>query len=130
MRVVCLEDADPTATKGWYAGPWESSLAVAVGWARAAIDQPHLHERLTELYLVARGTATARVEGETIALVAGDLLIVEPGEAHTFLDSSADYLHFVIHVPEATGAGAGTEKRPVPRSRLGLSPIDVADVAV
>ena len=97
MRVVRLEDADPTSAKGWYAGPWESSLEVAVGWARAGIDEPHLHERLTELYLVARGAATARVEGETVALVADDLLIVEPGEAHTFLDSSEDYLHFVIH---------------------------------
>ncbi len=54
---------------------------------------------MTEIYLVARGTATARVEGKTIALRAGDMLAFAPGEAHTFLASSADYLHFVVHIP-------------------------------
>jgi hypothetical protein len=27
------------------------------------------------------------------------MLIVEPGETHTFIDSSDDYLHFVIQAP-------------------------------
>ena len=28
-----LERADPTAAKGWYAGPWNSDLTVSVGYA-------------------------------------------------------------------------------------------------
>src|SRR5918999_6609641 len=94
-----LERADPAAAKGWSVGPWNSDLPIAVGYANTGIDDPHLHVRVTEIYLVARGWAEARIERETVRLGPGDLLIVEPGEAHTFLSSSPDYLHFVLHVP-------------------------------
>jgi uncharacterized protein YjlB len=57
---------------------------------------------------------------ETIALEAGDVIVVEPGEAHTFLSSSPDYSHFVAHVPGISREEARAEKSPVPRSRLGL----------
>jgi mannose-6-phosphate isomerase-like protein (cupin superfamily) len=50
-----------------------------------------------EIYLVAKGTAIAVVNEERIVLKEGDLLVVEPKEHHTFLESSEDYLHFVIH---------------------------------
>jgi mannose-6-phosphate isomerase-like protein (cupin superfamily) len=117
---VRLEHADPSAAKGWYAGPWDSSLAVSVGYAHAGIDEPHVHRQITELYLVARGTAQLRVERETINLQAGGMIAIEPGEAHTFLNSSPDYFHFVIHTPGLTGDAARAEKAPVERARLGL----------
>lgn len=117
MRV---EKADPSAAKGWYAGPWNSDLIISVGYANDGIDEPHAHERVTEIYLVARGTSELRVEQETIALEAGDMIVVEPGEAHTFLSSSPDYFHFVAHVPGLTSAEAREDKKHVPRSRLGL----------
>jgi quercetin dioxygenase-like cupin family protein len=69
---------------------------------------------------VARGEAHVRVEGETVLLQAGDMLVVEPGEAHTFLASSPGYFHFVIHAPGLSGEDARADKRPVPRSQLGL----------
>jgi mannose-6-phosphate isomerase-like protein (cupin superfamily) len=106
--------------KGWFAGPWNSDLAVSVGFANAGVDEPHVHGRISEIYLVARGTSSIRIEHETVALRAGDMLVVEPGEAHTFLASSADYLHFVVHVPGLAGSDAADEKQPVERSRLGL----------
>jgi mannose-6-phosphate isomerase-like protein (cupin superfamily) len=106
--------------KGWFAGPWDSDLAVSVGFASAGIDEPHVHSEVTEIYLVARGTSSMRVERETVALRAGDALVVEPGEAHTFLASSEDYLHFVVHTPGLAGDAARNEKRLVPRTRLGL----------
>jgi mannose-6-phosphate isomerase-like protein (cupin superfamily) len=52
-----------------------------------------------EIYLVARGASRAVVNGQEVSLKAGDILVVEPGEVHTFTDSSADYLHYVIHAP-------------------------------
>jgi mannose-6-phosphate isomerase-like protein (cupin superfamily) len=70
------------------------------------VDEPHVHSRITEVYLVARGSSSIRVEEETIELREGDALIIEPGEAHTFLGSSADYLHFVIHAPGLAGDDA------------------------
>ena len=84
-----LEQADSTAAKGWYVGPWNSELPIAIGYANAGIDEPHVHAQITEIYIVARGTSQIRVEQETITLHAGDLIIVEPGEAHTFLSTLA-----------------------------------------
>jgi quercetin dioxygenase-like cupin family protein len=115
-----IERADPNADKGWYVGPWNSALPISVGYANVGIDEPHLHTEIAEIYLVARGTSLLRVEQETIRLSAGDLIVVEPGEAHTFLESSPDYFHFVLHVPGLAGERARTEKFAVPRSRLGL----------
>jgi quercetin dioxygenase-like cupin family protein len=106
--------------KGWFAGPWNSDLAVSVGFANEGIDEPHVHTEITEIYLVARGNSSIRVEHATIELREGDALILEPGEAHTFLTSSDDYLHFVIHTPGLAGNAAQDEKQFVPRSQLGL----------
>jgi len=117
MRV---ERADPDAEKGWCVGPWDSDLTVSVGYANAGVDEPHVHSRITEIYMVARGTSEIRVEQETVTLRAGDVIVVEPGEAHTFLSSSPDYFHFVAHVPGLSGEDARTEKSSVPRLRLGL----------
>ena len=115
-----IEQASQTAGKGWYAGPWNSDLAISVGYANEGIDQPHLHTEVNEIYLVARGTAEIRVEQETITLTPGDMIVLEPGEAHTFLSNSPDYFHFVIHTPGLSGERAQKEKTAVSRSHLGL----------
>ena len=112
--------ADAGTAKGWCFGPWNTDLGVAIGWATAAIDEPHLHRRMTEIYLVGWGTAEARVEREAVRLRPGDILVVEPGEAHTFTVSSPDYLHFVLHLPALPEAEAQADKIPVSRQRLGL----------
>jgi mannose-6-phosphate isomerase-like protein (cupin superfamily) len=117
MRV---EHSDPSADKGWYMGPWDCNLTIAVGYANRGVDEPHEHSRLTEIYLVAQGTAEMRIERETVQLEAGDMIAVEPGEAHTFLSSSPDYLHFVVHAPTWPGEAAHPDKIAVPRTRLGL----------
>jgi mannose-6-phosphate isomerase-like protein (cupin superfamily) len=112
--------ADPSAGKGWYAGPWNSTLGISVGYAHKGIDEPHAHTRITEVYLVACGTATLQVERETVTLSAGDMVAIEPGEAHTFTDSSPEYFHFVVHTPGLSGEAARTEKINVSRERLGV----------
>jgi len=115
-----IEHADPLVDKGWYVGVWNSALSISVGYANIGIDEPHVHSQIAEIYLAARGTAQIRVEQETFALAAGDMITIEPGEAHTFLASSPDYFHFVIHTPGLTGETARAEKSVVSRSRLGL----------
>jgi mannose-6-phosphate isomerase-like protein (cupin superfamily) len=116
MRLERATDAD----KGWLAGRWDSDLDVSLGFATVGVDEPHLHTRITEIYLVARGNSSVRVETETIELTAGDVLIVEPGEAHTFLSSSQDYLHFVVHAPGLSGDETHRDKQSVARARLGV----------
>lgn len=114
-----IERSDTTAAKGWYLGPWNSSLSASVGYAHAAIDEPHLHLRTTEIYLIAQGEITAFVEQDVVRLTAGDVLVVEPGEAHTFRDSSSDYLHFVLLLPGLAGEEARADKVLVSAERLG-----------
>ncbi|MEZ4618339.1 MAG: cupin domain-containing protein [Caldilineaceae bacterium] len=95
----------PTATdpKGWLAGPWNSAVPVAVGYANEGIDIRHYHTEMYEIYLVAQGESVALVGEERISLRAKDLLIVEPGEVHTFVESTSDYFHFVIQTPFMPG---------------------------
>jgi mannose-6-phosphate isomerase-like protein (cupin superfamily) len=115
-----IERADPELAKGWYCGPWDSSLTVSVGYANEGVDEPHLHRRMTEIYFIGRGTAAVRVERETVVLEQDQVLVVEPGEAHTFLSSSPDHFHYVIQTPGLQGEQARADKVPVSRARLGL----------
>ena len=115
-----IERVDPAVPKGWLAGPWNSAVPVSVGFATQAIDDPHVHDRVTEIFLVARGSATARVRSENVEIGAGDVLFVEPGEPHTFLRASEDALLYVVHAPGLEGEEASLERRSVLRSELGL----------
>lgn len=108
------------APKGWYLGPWNSELPFPVGYANQGIDEPHVHHEVFEIYLVARGTSVIRIDDRDLELTPGMCLVVEPGEAHTFLESSPDYLHFVLQVPPAGQEFTGRDKQLVPRERLGL----------
>lgn len=115
-----LETADMAQAKGWYCGPWDSDLNLSVGYANTGVDEPHVHQQMTEIYFMARGTAVMRVEDETIELRPGQILVIEPGEAHTFVSSSSDHFHFVIQTPGLQGVEARRDKVLVLRSRLGL----------
>ncbi len=95
--------ADFTQAKGWFIGPWNAELNIPIGWATQGIDESHHHTQMNEVYLVARGWGTAVVSGEEVELKIGDVLVVEPGEAHTFTQSSPDYLHFVLQSPYVKG---------------------------
>jgi mannose-6-phosphate isomerase-like protein (cupin superfamily) len=75
---------------------------------------------VTEIFLVASGSALARVGLVDVNLLPGDLLIVEPGEPHTLLHSSDDYLHFVVHAPGLPAEEARAERSSVSRTDLGL----------
>jgi mannose-6-phosphate isomerase-like protein (cupin superfamily) len=95
--------AENIGGKGWFVGPWNSAVPVPIGWADVGLNEPHQHERMNEVYLVARGQSVAVVDGHPVPLRAGDMLLVEPGEAHTFISSSDDYLHFVVQTPFIAG---------------------------
>lgn len=90
---------DKNQVKGWFAGPWNSALDIPIGYANKGIHEKHVHSQMYEIYLIARGWSTAVVNDKQVDLKEGDMLVVEPGEVHTFIQSSNDYLHFVIHSP-------------------------------
>ncbi|MEM8860035.1 MAG: cupin domain-containing protein [Chloroflexota bacterium] len=89
--------------KGWYFGPWDSSVPAAIGYANEGINLVHYHEKMFEVYLVAQGSSIIEIDGARIQLNQGDAIAVEPGEVHTFLESSADYFHFVVQTPFIKG---------------------------
>lgn len=89
--------------KGWYVGPWNSDIPIPIGYANEGINEKHYHAQMTEVYLIAKGTSVAVVDEVAISLQAGGILIVEPGEIHTFSASSEDYLHFVLQTPFVRG---------------------------
>jgi quercetin dioxygenase-like cupin family protein len=105
MAAVILgsTSATPDDGKGWFVGPWKSTVPVAIGWADRGVNHPHRHDRMHEVYLVARGASVAIVAGQPVQLAAGDMLVVEPGEPHTFVSSTDDYLHFVVQAPFEPG---------------------------
>ncbi len=103
-------EPDTEAAKGWFTGAWDSDLTINVGYANAGVDEPHYHRTVTEIYLVACGNATIRVDGQNILLAERSVAIIEPGEVHTFVDSTPDYYHFVIHTPGLQGEAAAADK--------------------
>jgi hypothetical protein len=58
-----IERADPNVDKGWLAGRWNSELDFSIGYANTGVNEPHVHAKVTEIYLVARGTAEIRGPG-------------------------------------------------------------------
>jgi mannose-6-phosphate isomerase-like protein (cupin superfamily) len=107
---MLILSSDPSLPKGWYLGPWNSDLPLSVGYANQGVEELHLHRKTTEIYLVGRGSAQANVNGSRIELKTGDMLVIEPGETHTFLQSSPDYFHFVLHTPGLQGEEARLDK--------------------
>lgn len=100
---MIYQSPDREPAKGWFVGPWNSAVPIAVGFANQGVNEPHHHAQMYEIYLVASGTSTAVIAQRTIQLQAGDMLVVEPGEMHTFSQSSEDYFHFVIQAPFIPG---------------------------
>ena len=47
------------AVKGWYVGPWNSGIPIAVGYANAGVNEVHFHAEMFEVYLVAQGWIAA-----------------------------------------------------------------------
>lgn len=86
-------------TKGWFIGPWNLKLDIPIGYANQGINEKHVHSTMFEIYLIAKGTSVIVINEKEIVLNEGDMMVVEPGEVHTFKNSSKDYLHFVIHSP-------------------------------
>jgi mannose-6-phosphate isomerase-like protein (cupin superfamily) len=121
MKLYHQEPFTPLySQKGWYVGQWNNTFPFPVGYADIGVDEPHVHSKVTEVYLIAKGTSQLRVEQETIELKEGDCIIIEPGEAHTFLSSSKDYFHFVFQYPGLRAEDVKADKQLIERSRLGL----------
>ena len=100
--MLLARNDESTPAKGWYVDLFMPELP-AIGFANAGINEPHYHRELREVYLVAKGSSKMIVAGEEIVLNAGDVIVIEPGEPHTFVSNTEDYFHFVLHCPMIRG---------------------------
>ncbi len=107
MLIARNDEARPA--KGWYSELSHPALP-AIGFANEGVNEPHMHNELREVYLVARGSSTIVVNGNPITLQAGDVIVVEPGEVHTFAGNTPDYFHFVLHCPPVKGDKVGVSQ--------------------
>ena len=89
--------------KGWFVGPWDSPVPTLVGYANQGISELHYHAEMFEVCMAARGTSVAIINDVEVGLKTGYMLVIEPGEIHTFAESPADHLHFVIQAPFVKG---------------------------
>jgi quercetin dioxygenase-like cupin family protein len=76
--------------EGWHFA--ETALPVQVGVKSA--DTPfggkHLHKTMAEYFLLLEGNLRLQVNDEILEMKQGDLILVEPGEAHQVLHGSPD----------------------------------------
>jgi quercetin dioxygenase-like cupin family protein len=81
------------------AGPWNSRLAIAVGYATWADEAPHYHRAMREVCIIAAGGADLMVAGGVRRVAPGVAAIVEAGEVHAWRAASPDFRMVVIHEP-------------------------------
>jgi quercetin dioxygenase-like cupin family protein len=61
----------------------------------------HVHPSQSERFAVAEGTLGLKVDGQEMTLEAGEVAIVEPGEAHKFWNAGDEPVRFVCEVRPA-----------------------------
>lgn len=62
---------------------------------RASQDR-HYHKVATEIYMVLEGRMNVEVEGEDYSLIAGDVIVVNPGAIHQIRPEGTEFLCRVV----------------------------------
>ncbi|MGI8588793.1 MAG: cupin domain-containing protein [Chloroflexia bacterium] len=106
--MIIARNDESRPAKGWYTELFHPALP-AIGFANEGVNERHYHRELYEVYLVVRGSSTMVLNDNPITLSAGDVLVVEPGEVHTFAGNTPDYFHFVLHCPRIAGDKVAVE---------------------
>lgn len=58
------------------------------------IASEHVHEDMSEIFLVEAGQGIVKVDGQVNQIKKGDCIVVEPGDAHEFLNTGSEDLIF------------------------------------
>ena len=91
------------ASEGRLVGPWNSGLALAIGYARTASAEPHYHAQMREIFVVIAGSGDFMAGGHTRRIETDAVGIVEPGEVHAWRSASRDFQIVVVHEPYVAG---------------------------
>ena len=96
---ISFDDLPGRATKRFEGGNHGATVSFFLATTDPG-DGPVLHRQpYEETFIVQEGTATFEVDGETIEAGAGQIVIVEAGAAHKFVNSGGGILRQVTLHP-------------------------------
>jgi len=84
---------------GWYLAEAGMPIQVGVKSGSTPFGKKHLHKTMAEYFLLLAGELRLSVGAATLELAIGDLVVVEPGEAHEVLHASPDAMLLMLMPP-------------------------------
>ena len=95
----------------------EHVLVELVAQPGAFVAAAHVHPAQVETFEVVSGTLGARVAGKRIEAQAGDTLVVERGQAHTWWNAGGERARLPLRDPARTAVRVADRDDVLPRSR-------------
>ncbi|MCU0237486.1 MAG: cupin domain-containing protein [Acidobacteria bacterium] len=98
MKIItCLPERE-----GWHL---REGMPIQVGIKSGStpFSGPHLHRTMAEYFYLLAGEISLRVDRQEIIVRKGDLVVVEPGEAHEVLSASPDARLLLLMPPFVAG---------------------------
>lgn len=84
---------------GWYLAEAGMPIQVGVKSGSTPFGKKHLHTTMAEYFLLLAGELRLGVGEATLDLAKGDLVVVEPGEAHEVLHATPDAMLLLLMPP-------------------------------
>ena len=66
---------------------------------------PHYHEDMQEIFIIIRGTAEITVGRQSVALAAGDAILIDAREVHRMRNTGAEDVEYVAMGVSAEAGG-------------------------
>jgi quercetin dioxygenase-like cupin family protein len=85
--------------EGWHLTGSGMPIQVGVKFGATPFSGKHLHKTMAEYFLLLEGDLRIQVNGKILEMKKGDLVVVEPGEAHDVLYASPEALLFLLMPP-------------------------------
>jgi len=89
--------------EGWHLAEAGLPIQVGVKFGASPFGKKHLHQTMAEYFLLLAGELLLQVNEKTLEMKKGDLILVEPGEAHEVLHASPDALLLLLMPPPVPG---------------------------
>jgi len=89
--------------EGWHLREAGWPIQVGVKSGATPFGHGHLHRTMAEYFLLLQGSLRLRVDDREIGMKQGDLVVIEPGEAHAVIHASRDSLLLLLMPPPVQG---------------------------
>lgn len=105
-RVQRVRDLRPTVADGWkrYVRDSDRMRAAVLRLPGGTRVPLHDHRESEELFYVVSGSCRLEVAGEGVTLEAGDIAVVEAGEAHALISGEGELVLLAVVAPNLEDA--------------------------